>query len=100
MSEATTRQAGGQRLQRGQAEPLLDRREREDIRGAEQALQLVGLQRAQPAHVAGQVELFDARLEAVELVAIVEQGHAAGDQQQRVAVGERLAQAGEAPPAG
>ena len=42
------RQPGGQRLQRGEAEALLDAREREDVGGAEEALDLVGLERAEP----------------------------------------------------
>ena len=45
------RQLGGQRLERGEPEALLDRREGERVGGAEQPLHLAGRLRAEHAHV-------------------------------------------------
>src|SRR5215207_226876 len=90
------RQVRGERLERGQPEALLHRREREHVGRAVQALDRVGAERAEHPHVLGDSQLAGARREAVELMAVVEQRRPAGDQEHRIALRQRLPQAREA----
>ena len=90
-SEATTGRPAASASSAARPKPSLTR-EGEHVGGAVQALELVGLERAEHPHVLGHAELPGARGEAVDLVAVVEQRRPAGDQEQRIALGQRLAQ--------
>ena len=89
-------QPGGERLEDGEPEALLRRGQGEDVGGAVEPLELGVLDRAEHAQVAVEAELGRARVEAVDLVAVVEQRRAAGDEQHGAAVGQRVAGGGEA----
>ena len=82
-------QPGGQRLEHREAEALLRRGQGEEVGGAVEALELGVGHRAEHAHRAVEVELLAQRVEAVDLVAVVEQRRAAGHEQDGAALGQR-----------
>ena len=91
------RQLGGERLERGQPEALLDRGEGEHVGGPVQALDRppapAGRARARAPPTPSSSTRASKRSSSC---AVVEQRRAAGDQQQRVELAARRAQRGEA----
>src|SRR5262249_1711927 len=79
-------QARRERFERSESEALGRRREREQSCCAIQALELIAAEAAQHADTFAEAELAYASIEAVNLMAVVEQRRSPGDHEQRVAL--------------